>query len=88
MKKHVFWLIELFIWLFIIVFIIFSIRFYNAKKAAKESTYHIFLQDIDGLMKGSPIKLMGVQVGYVTEINIIDDYMYVSFLISKEKVTV
>ena len=84
MKRHVFWLIELFIWLFVIIFIIFGVRFYNAKKAAKESTYHIFLQDIDGLMKGSPVKLMGVQIGYVTEINVIDDYMYVSFLVSKK----
>ena len=84
MKKHVFWMLELFIWLFIIIFVLFGIRFYNAKKAAKESTYHIFLQDIDGLMKGSPVKIMGVQIGYVTEINVIDDYMYVSFLISKK----
>ena len=84
MKRHVFWLIELFIWLFVIIFVIFGVRFYNAKKAAKESTYHIFLQDIDGLMKGSPVKLMGVQIGYVTEINVIDDYMYVSFYVSEK----
>ena len=60
MKKHVFWLIELFVWLFIIIFAIVSIRFYNINKSSKENTYHIFLQDIDGLMKGSPVKIMGV----------------------------
>lgn len=88
MKRHVFWLIELFIWLFIIIFTIFGIRFYNAKHVAKENTYHIFLQDIDGLMKGSPVKLMGVQIGYVTEINVIDDYMYVSFLVSHKNIEI
>ena len=31
---------------------------------------------------------MGVQVGYVTEINVIDDYMYVSFFISKPDIKV
>lgn len=84
MKRHVFWLTELFVWLFVIIVLIFGIRLYHAKKIAKENTYHIFLQDIDGLMKGSPVKLMGVQIGYVTEINVIDDYMYVSFLVSKK----
>ena len=88
MKKHVFWLIELFVWLFIIIFAIVSIRFYNINKSSKENTYHIFLQDIDGLMKGSPVKIMGVQIGYVTEINIIEDYMYVSFLVSKDNIEV
>lgn len=84
MKRHVLWLTELFVWLFVITILIFGLRLYHAKKIAKENTYHIFLQDIDGLMKGSPVKLMGVQIGYVTEINVIDDYMYVSFLVSKK----
>ena len=88
MKKHTLWLIELFVWLFVIIFILMGVRLYNAKKTAKDSTYHIFLQDIDGLMKGSPVKMMGVQVGYVTEINIIDDYMYISFILKKDNVTI
>lgn len=88
MKKHTLWVIELFIWLLIVIIAVFSIRLYKARQFSKESTYHIFLQDIDGLMKGSPVKIMGVQVGYVTEINVIDDYMYVSFLISKRNVKI
>lgn len=88
MKRHTLWLIEFFIWLFVISFTILGIRYYNAKQIGKNATYHIFLQDIDGLMKGSPIKIMGVQIGYVTEVNIIDDYMYVSFMISKDDVKI
>ena len=88
MERHKLWIIEFFIWLLIIVAVVLSIRLYRANLFSKDSTYHIFLQDIDGLMKGSPVKLMGVQVGYVTEINVVEDYMYVSFLISKEGVKV
>ena len=88
MKRHTLWIVEFFIWLFVIIFIVLGVRIYLARHVAKENTYHIFLQDIDGLMKGSPVKIMGVQVGYVTEVNIIDDYMYVSFLIPKEGVHV
>ena len=88
MEKHKLWLIEFIVWLLIIIVAVFSIRLYRARQFSKESTYHIFLQDIDGLMKGSPVKIMGVQVGYVTEINVIDDYMYVSFLISKGNIKV
>ncbi len=79
---------EFVIWLLIIVVGVWGVRFYHAAKINKKNTYYIFLKDIDGLMKGSPVKIMGVQVGYVTEINVIDDYMYVSFLISKPEVTI
>ena len=88
MEKHKLWMTEFFIWMFVIIIAAFSIRLYRARQFSKDSTYHIFLQDIDGLMKGSPVKIMGVQVGYVTEINVIEDYMYISFLISKEDVKV
>lgn len=88
MKIHRLWLMELFIWLAIILIAVLAVRFYNVNKIAKESTYHIFIQDIDGLMKGSPVKIMGVQVGYITEINIFEDYMYVSFVITKKDVKI
>ena len=88
MKRHTLWIVEFFIWLCVIIFIVLGVRIYLARHVAKENTYHIFLQDIDGLMKGSPVKIMGVQIGYVTEINIIEDYMYVSFLVSKDNIEV
>ena len=88
MKKYSLWITEFVIWLLIIVVSVFAVRFYNVSRVAKKNTYHIFLKDIDGLMKGSPVKIMGVQVGYVTEINVIDDYMYVSFFISKPDITI
>ena len=88
MKKHSLWLIEFVVWISVVVFTILGIHYYQAVKVNSKNTYHIFLKDIDGLMKGSPVKIMGVQVGYVTEINVIDDYMYVSFLIIKPDVAI
>ena len=86
MSRHKLWMVEFFIWLLAIVITVLAIRVYKSQQINKKNTYHIFMQDIDGLMKGSPVKIMGVQVGYVTEVHIIDDYMYVSFLISKKNV--
>lgn len=88
MKKHSLWLIEFVVWFIVVIFTILGIHFYHAVKVNRKNTYHIFLKDIDGLMKGSPVKIMGVHVGYVIEINVIDDYMYVSFLISKPEVSI
>ena len=48
----------------------------------------MFIHDIDGLKKGSPVKIMGVGVGYITEINIVDDYMYISFMVTKKDVSI
>lgn len=88
MKKYSLWLVEFFVWILVIVITTLGINYYHALKINSKSTYHVFLKDIDGLMKGSPVKIMGIQVGYVTEINVIDDYMYVSFFISKPDVTI
>lgn len=87
-NKHHLWIIELFVWLFIIIFATTGFLYYKTVKNNHKNTYHIFMKDIDGLMKGSPIKIMGIQVGYVTQISIIDDYIYISFLISKPNVTI
>lgn len=88
MKKYSLWIIEFFVWLFIITVIILGIQYQYVGKANKKSTYHIFLKDIDGLKKGSPIKIMGVQAGYITAINVVDDYMYISFLITNPEVKI
>ena len=88
MKRHTLWLIEFLLWFTFIALIGLGVNYYHVYKVNNKSTYHIFLKDIDGLMKGSPVKIMGVQVGYVTEINVIDDYMYVSFIIPKSDVTI
>ena len=83
-NKKQFWayFIEFLIWLFMISFILtISILVYNFK--IKQNTqYYVFMQDVDGLTIGSPVKFMGKQVGYVNSLNATDSNVYVSFLIN------
>ena len=88
MRRHVFWIVELFIW----VLILFSVSGglmlakYNYKK--QFNTYQIFLSDVDGLIDGSPVKIMGIQVGYVNQIDIVGEDVYVKFVITERDVKI
>lgn len=46
------------------------------------------MTDVDGLIAGSPVKLMGIQVGYVNQIDIVGEDVYVNFIITEPKVKV
>ena len=88
MKRHLFWIVELLIWL-IILFVIASgimLTKYSYKKIF--NTYQIFLPDVDGLINGSPVKMMGIQIGYVNQINIVGNDVYVRFIITDPKVKI
>lgn len=86
--KRLFWIAELFIWLLVLfvisgAFILFK---YNYKKNFE--TYQIFLPDVDGLINGSPVKFLGIQIGYVNQINIVGEDVYVRFIITKKGVKI
>lgn len=85
MKRHVIWIIEVLIWLLILTSIssIFIISKYNEKKM---NTYQLFLPDVDGLIKGSPVKYMGIQIGYVNQINIVGDKVFLNFVITEKNI--
>lgn len=59
-----------------------------AKYAYKKdfNTYQIFLPDVDGLINGSPVRLMGIQIGYVNQIDIVGEDVYVRFTITEKGV--
>ena len=79
--------IELLLWLLILlVTVIISLAALSLKKNSYE--YHnIFLEDIDGLIVGSPVNLMGVPVGHVTKIKIVDNgEVFVRFLLKDKSV--
>ncbi len=82
MKKHLFWIAELVIWallIFITAFI--SLYVYN-KNIREKHTYYVFFNDVDGLIKGSPVKIQGYQVGYVSDIAIVDEDVFITFIIT------
>lgn len=64
---------ELIIWLIILV-ILSSICVFLCKKYDDTYVSHtIYMPDVDGLIVGSPIHIMGIPVGYVTKTKIINE---------------
>ncbi len=82
MKKHLLWITELLIWALLIFLTAFiSLYVYN-KNIREKHTYYVFFNDVDGLIKGSPVKIQGYQVGYVSDISIVDDDVFITFIIT------
>lgn len=58
-------LIEIFVWS-VILFVIFSVAIFTYSKIFVEpNVYNIQFKDIDGITKGSPVRFMGMNIGYV-----------------------
>ena len=51
-----------------------------------ENDYQIFMPDVDGLIVGSPVRMMGIEVGYVTKIKPTRDEVYVKFILTNPNV--
>ena len=52
------------------------------KEKNDENDYQIFLQDVDGLIVGSPVRMMGIEVGHVTKIKPTNNEVYVKFILT------
>lgn len=79
---HKFIWIEFAIWLVIAFIAVAGIRIHNYLHHKQLVTYQIFLPDVDGLIVGSPVKYMGVQVGYVSKIKIVANEVYLKLVIT------
>lgn len=82
-KLHI---IEIFIFLILI-----SILTFYGIKAFKHTfdigtTYHIVFKDIDSIVIGSPVRVLGVDVGHVTKIQNATDEIYVDFVINDNNI--
>lgn len=82
-KKHFFWIVELFVWLLILFLVSSGIMFFIYNQRKDLNTYQIFLPDVDGLINGSPVRILGIQVGYVNQIDIVGDDVYVKFIVTE-----
>lgn len=79
--------IEFIIWFIILCLCIWGYRYYKYQEFKKLPSYQIFMPDVDGMIVGSPVRLMGVQVGYIKNIKIIGNNVYLRFVITEEDVT-
>lgn len=91
-EKKVFYIThsgEFLFWLVIIlIFVSVSSLGFIFKEKHNENDYQIFLQDVDGLIVGSPVRIMGIEVGHVTKIKPTKDEVYVKFIITNPEVYV
>lgn len=79
---------EALIWIIIISLVIFGIRYHNYQEKKGLKTYQIFLQDVDGLIVGSPVRMMGVAIGYIEKIKIVGDTVYVKFVLNDKDISI
>lgn len=79
---------ELLVWLLIILFIISISTFIYIRNYKNANDYNIFMQDVDGLIVGSPVRMMGIEVGHVTKIKPTNDEVYIKFVITEDNITI
>ena len=80
---------EFLIWLVILLlFVSCSSLGLIFKEKNDENDYQIFLQDVDGLIVGSPVRMMGIEVGHVTKIEPTNDEVFVNFVLTNPDVYV
>ncbi len=76
--------IEFVIWLIIVAVSVVGFRYYHYQNQKQYKNYQIFMEDVDGLIVGSPVKFLGVQIGYVKKIQIVSTDVYIKFVITQK----
>ena len=61
MKKHTLWLTEFLVWVLVLFGALFVGAYLYSVHIKKNYTYYAFFNDVDGLIKGSPVKMLGYQ---------------------------
>lgn len=78
---------ELLIWLIVILILVSCSTVFNIHKEKNDTNdYQIFLPDVDGLIVGSPVRMMGIEVGYIKKIKPTNKEMYVKFVLTNPEV--
>lgn len=88
MKKKYIWLLEIIFWLIIVSGCFYFFIFNSVFKENVRNTYYLFFDDAKGLVKGSPVRLMGINIGYVRNVKIFDNKVFISFLVTKDNVNI
>ncbi|MGN0030716.1 MAG: MlaD family protein [Candidatus Gastranaerophilaceae bacterium] len=79
--------VEFVIWLIIVAAIVLGLRYSHYQKQKQYKNYQIFMEDVDGLIVGSPVKFLGVQIGHVKKIQIITTDVYIKFVVTQKDLT-
>jgi hypothetical protein len=86
MRKKSFLLLELFIWILLLGGL--TLIVINTVKNHLDSfnTYQVEFKDVDSLIVGSPVRIMGIDVGHVTNVQPIGNRVYITFKITNKQV--
>ena len=79
---------ELLLWLVIILIITAFSTFNYINKIKTDNNYNIYLPDVDGLIVGSPVRMMGIEVGHITKIKPTNEEVYVKFIIPDKSIVI
>ncbi len=82
MKKPI--LVEIIIWTFILCAVFLIAIFSYSKMFVEPNIYNIEFKDIDGITKGSPVRFMGINIGYVRSLKSKDKHINVQILVTKK----
>ena len=80
--------IEILVWVVIILLCVMGVKIQALHEEKLNNNYVIFLPDVDGLIVGSPVRMMGIEIGYVTKIEPTNEEVYVKFLINDRSMKV
>lgn len=75
---------EALIWLIIICLFVGIFSVYRISRPAKDNEFSIFMPDIDGLIVGSPVRMMGIEIGHINKIEPVKDEVFVRFVITEK----
>ncbi|MBQ2983583.1 MAG: MCE family protein [Candidatus Gastranaerophilales bacterium] len=82
MKKPI--LVEIIIWTIVLCAVFLIAIFSYSKMFIEPNIYNIEFKDIDGITKGSPVRFMGINIGYVRSLKSKDKHINVQILVTKK----
>lgn len=82
MKKPI--VIELLIWIIILSILCATAIFVYHKFFVEPNVYLIQFKDIDGITKGSPVRFMGINIGYVRNLKNKNKHINVQIIVTKK----
>lgn len=85
MKNHK---VEILIWIIVLIIIICAFGYIYHNKFVKPNVYNIEFQDIDGVIKGSPVRFMGVTIGHVRNLTYNDENIIVQIIVTKKGIEI
>jgi len=86
MKKRIFLLLEITIWFLLLTGLVSLgiVKIYS--KLYERTKYNFVFKDVDNLLPGSPVRLMGIHIGHVVKIEPLYDKVYVTFVTENKNI--